>query len=210
MLFIAKGSPKILKKQDGGHTTVSQRLRFALSPLFTLWKTFSSARQGSCAEAVNVNNPLTLVEQTIVGLGEAAQSVDHQCRMKVLERLMQNPKKCLEILAQNDEILEPSDSDYLKDLSTWHCIARPKAIRSCVRPRTTWPLRNVVSSAPPLASPFNQGLPMSVPETIKEAEVETRIPVPLATIASSSMDEAMTTAMDVVPFQNLPQIEMVF
>ena len=64
------------------------------------------------------------------------------------------------------------------------------------------PPRNDGSSAPPLASPFSQGLPTPVPETSGEAEVVTQVPVP--TVASSSVSEAVATAVDVVPNQVLP------
>ena len=46
-----------------------------------------------------------------MGLGQASQSVDDQCRMNVLVRFMQNPEKnSREILAQNDDFFKSSDS----------------------------------------------------------------------------------------------------
>ena len=96
---------KHVRKQDSGYLTIARRIRFALGPLFQLWKNLAKARKDP--KAVLDNNKLVrLSEQAVLCLGQAAQTVDHQRRMAVLTRIISKPRKCLEILARNDAVLK--------------------------------------------------------------------------------------------------------
>ena len=106
--LLAGNQTKFAKKQDSGYLSISRRIRFSLGPLFQLWNILGKARKANCQEPVDCNKLVTLVEQTVVCLGQASQSVDHQRRMSLMTRIIPKPKKCLEILARNDKVLKKS------------------------------------------------------------------------------------------------------
>ena len=97
---------KHIKKQDTGYQSIGRRIRFALGPIFQLRKTLVKARKEKCSDTVDWSKLVHYVEQSVVCLGQAAQTVDHQRRMAVLTHIIPKPKKCLEILARNDDVLK--------------------------------------------------------------------------------------------------------
>ena len=104
--LMQNNTAKHVKKQDAGYQSIGRHIRFALGPIFQLWKTLVKARKEKCSDTVDFNKMVCYVEQSVVCLGQAAQTVDHQRRMAVLTRIIPKPKKCLEILAWNDDVVK--------------------------------------------------------------------------------------------------------
>ena len=127
--LIPAQAQKAVRQQDGWYITIGKRIKYSLGPLFQLWKVLSNARQsvqdqqsGNSNSDVDVNKVLRLVEQTVVCLGQASQSVDLYRRQAILSRFVRNPKKCKDILVSNDQLLkkEPKElfgSDFYSALS---------------------------------------------------------------------------------------------
>ena len=104
--LMQNNTAKHVKKQDAGYQFIGRRIRFALGPIFQLWKMLVKARKEKCSDTVDCNKLVRYVEQSVVCLGQASQTVDHQRRMVVLTRIIPKPKKCLEILVRNDDVLK--------------------------------------------------------------------------------------------------------
>ena len=109
---------KHVKKQDAGYQSTGRRIRFALGPIFQLWKTLVKACKEKCSDAVDCNKLVRYVEQSVVCLGQASQTVDHHRRMAVLTRIIPKPKKCLEILARNDDVLKKNKELFVASFYT--------------------------------------------------------------------------------------------
>ena len=103
---------KAVRQQDGWYITIGKRIKYSLVPLFQLWKVLSNARQSVQDQSshrnfdVDINKVLRVVEQTVVCLGQASQSVDLYRRRAILSRFVCNPQKCKDILVSNDQLLK--------------------------------------------------------------------------------------------------------
>ena len=79
---------KHVKKQDAGYQSIGKRIRFALGPIFQLWKMLIKACKHKCSDTVDCNKLVCYVKQSVVCLGQAAQTMDHQRLMAVLTRII--------------------------------------------------------------------------------------------------------------------------
>ena len=62
---------------------------------------------------------LRLVEQTVVCLGQASQSIDLYRRQAILSRFVHNPKKCKDTLVSNDQLLKKEPKElFISDFYT--------------------------------------------------------------------------------------------
>ena len=103
---------KAVRQQDGWYITIGKRIKYSLGPLFQLWEVLSNARQSVQDQSshrnfdVDINKVLRVVEQTVVCLGQAFQSLDLYRRRAILSRFVCNPQKCKDILVSNDQLLK--------------------------------------------------------------------------------------------------------
>ena len=96
---------KHVKKQDAGYQSIGRRIRFALGPIFQLWKMLIKACKEKCSDTVDCNKLVCYVKQSVVCLGQAAQTMDHQRLMAVLTR----------IIPKNQQMLGNSGTE-------WRCV----------------------------------------------------------------------------------------
>ena len=88
--LIPKFQQKSVTRTDGGFLTINRRIKFALGPLAQVWKELSGKRRAAMSQnearqnegSVDVNRLLKHVEQTVVCLGQASQTVDFQRRQQ--------------------------------------------------------------------------------------------------------------------------------
>ena len=98
-------------RKDSGLTLINRRIKATLGPVCELWRYLSTARReaninNSDAPSVDVHKILRHVEQTVICLGQATQSVDYQRRLSVLSHFVRDNKKCKDIVKSNDKVLK--------------------------------------------------------------------------------------------------------
>ena len=98
-----------VRQEDGWYSTNGKRIKSSLGLLFQLWKLLSDARQSAQdthglwqLKTFFINQVLRLIEQTVVCLGQATQSVDLYRCQAILSRCVRTPNMGTDILVSND------------------------------------------------------------------------------------------------------------
>ena len=92
---------------------VQKRIRQAMGPIARLWDGIETARKTKPDQEIFV--PLddfsSLVEQTILLLGQSSVSISYTRRMNILKQICKDPRKAKSLLKEKEKLLNQEDAD---------------------------------------------------------------------------------------------------
>ncbi|XP_070532416.1 uncharacterized protein [Ptychodera flava] len=104
-LYQARGA-SIEKGIDRALSQVQQKLLNAMGPLARIWNNLHEVKSAEASPSLDLDETLTLLDQSVLLVGQANVSLNYQRRVSVLTKLTKDPKRTKSILAKHEDILQ--------------------------------------------------------------------------------------------------------
>ncbi|XP_077984866.1 uncharacterized protein LOC144439453 [Glandiceps talaboti] len=107
-LFQAKGISSE-RGIDRSLCQVQQKILNTMAPLTKLWSDLHVAKTESASPSLDLDETLTLLDQSVLLVGQANVSLNYQRRLSVLTKLTKDVKRSRTILSKHNDILQKPD-----------------------------------------------------------------------------------------------------